>query len=144
MLRAARVLVAQALCLSKRERAKQATVKSTKHARDALGAARAGTTLLREPLPCERGACSGDEMSEDTEHWFIEELVWGPYQDALGQEVFLALVSGMDYFGQAVDGILWEQQCVDIPTKIVHAFMAGLSPDFPIGQQPAEALLAEA
>jgi hypothetical protein len=83
-------------------------------------------------------------MSEDTEHWFIEELVWGPYQDALGQEVFLALVSGMDYFGQAVDGILWEQQCVDIPTKIVHAFMAGLSPDFPIGQQPAEALLAEA
>ena len=99
MLRAARVRGAQASTLSERERAKQALVKSTKHARDSMGTARAGTTLLREPLPCEHSACSGDEMSEDTEHWFIEELVWGPYQDALGQEVFLALVSGMDDFG---------------------------------------------
>ncbi len=90
------------------------------------------------------GACSGNEMSEDTEHWFIEELVWGPSHDSLGQEVFLARVSGVGDFGQEVDSILWEQQSVDIPPKIVHAFLHCLSPDFPIGEQPAQDLLTEA
>ncbi len=56
--------------------------------------------MLGEPLPCELGAGSGDEISEDQYHWFINQLVWGPYQDALGQEVFLASVSGVDYLGK--------------------------------------------
>ena len=75
--------------------AKEEIVSRGKHARDANGSARAGTTLLRLPLPCEVGAVSADEMSEDEDHWFVDHLVWGPYQpeDALGQDMFLARVS---------------------------------------------------
>ncbi len=109
------------------ENAKEALVARSKHARDFNGMARAGTTLLLQPLPCELGALSGEEMSEDEEHWFIDSLVWGLYQDALGQEVFLACVSGVDDFGAEVDGILWEQQREDIPPKLVHEYMESLA-----------------
>jgi hypothetical protein len=103
--------------------AKEEIVARVKHARDANGTARAGTTLLRHPLPCEVGAISADEMSEDEDHWFVDQLVWGPYQDALGQDVFLARVSGLNDFGQEVNGIIWELQRVDIPPKLIHSFM---------------------
>ncbi len=73
--------------------AKEEIVACGKHARDANGTARAGTTLLRHPLQCKVGAILADEMSEDEDHWFVDQLVWGPYQDALGQDVFLARVS---------------------------------------------------
>ncbi len=108
----------------------------SRHARDANGKALSGTTMHREPLPCELGAASGDEMSEDKGHWFIKSFVWGPYQDALGQEVFLARVSGQDDYGQEVDNILWELQRGDIPPKIVHQFMESLDPDAVIGEAP--------
>ena len=52
--------------------------------------------------------------------------MWGPYQDELGQEVFLARVSGVDDYGQEVDNILWEHQTADIPPKIVHHFLEHL------------------
>ncbi len=67
--------------------------------------AHAGTTLLHKQLQCKLGAVSGDKMREDEEHWFIENLVWGPYQDTLGQEFFLASVSGLDNFSVEVHRI---------------------------------------
>ncbi len=79
MLRAGRARVYNR-AMSVLEQAKQAVVSRVRHARDASGKARSGTTMHREPLPCEMGAVSGDEMSEDEGHWFIENLVWGPYQ----------------------------------------------------------------
>jgi hypothetical protein len=130
--------------VSARELAKQSVVGRVKHARDSTGAARAGTTLFREPLPSELGAVSGDEMSEDESHWFIDKLVWGPYQDALGQEVFLAKVSGLNDFGEEVNGIMWEHQRVDIPTKLVHSFMESLDPEAIFEEQPPSKLVEEA
>ena len=129
-----------------REQAKESVAAAVRHARDAKGSARAGTTLYREALPSELGACSGDEMSEDEHHWFIDNLVWGPYQDALGQEVFLARVSGINDYGEQVDGILWEHQRVDIPAKLIHTFMEHSDPDMIFGQLPPEewVTLAEA
>ncbi len=61
--------------------AKEEIVARCKHARDAKGAARACTTLLQHPLQCKVGTASADEMSEDEDHWFVDHLVWGPYQD---------------------------------------------------------------
>ncbi len=82
-------------------------------------------------------------MSEDEEHWFIDSLVWGPYQDALGQEVFLAGVSGLRYFGSEVDWILWEQQH-NIQSKVVHMYMENLPVDAPQGEQLPSKMLEEA
>ncbi len=81
MLRACRVRASLGMSsrISVREQAKQVAVARAKHARDAKGTVRAGTSMLRDPLPCELGAVLGDEMSEDEGHWFIDELVWGPY-----------------------------------------------------------------
>jgi len=138
MLRASRFIAGSARASSGRDReeAKQAVAGQARYARDTEGTARACTSLLREPLPCELGAVSGEEMSEDKEHWFIDSLVWGPYQDALGQEVFLASVSGLDDFGSEVNGILWEQQRADIPSKIVHMYMENLPVGVPEWEQP--------
>ncbi len=88
-------------------------------------------TLYWDPGPslpawhCVRG--------QDVGHWFIHKLVWGPCQDALGQEVFLARVSGMDDFREQVDWIMWVQQQVDIPLKLIHSYLERLEPDASIG-----------
>ena len=82
-------------------------------------------------------------MSEDNGHWFINELVWGPYQDALGQE-FLTRVSGINDFEEEVNWILWEHQQVDIPTKLVHSFMQSLDPESIFEEPPARELVEEA
>ncbi len=68
---------ARASSVRDQEEAKQAVAGQARYALDAEGTVRAGTTLLREQLPCELGAVSGEEMSEDEEHWFIDSLVWG-------------------------------------------------------------------
>jgi hypothetical protein len=146
MLHASRVLGSPGIAtrVSARELAKQAVVGLVKHARDTKGAAQAGTTLYWEPLPSKLGAVSGDEMSEDNAHWFIDELVWGPYQDALGQEVFLTRVSGINDFGEEVNWILWEHQRVDIPTKLVHSCMQNLDPESIFEEPPLRELVEEA
>ncbi len=79
-------------------------------------------------------------MSADKEHWFIDNLVLGPYQDELGQDFFLARVSGLD----SVDGILWGQQHLDIPQKLIHTFLESLHPEAAFGNQPAQVWLAAA
>ncbi len=83
-------------------------------------------------------------MSEDEDHWFVDHIVWGPYQDALGQDVFLALVSGLNDFGQEVDGILWELQRVDIPPKLIHTFMELLPAEGGRIESPPEEWVKEA
>ncbi len=62
----------------------------------------------------------------------------------LWQEVFLACVSGQDNYGLEVDGILWEQQRVNIPPKIIHQYMESVDPEAVLGLAPPDAWVAEA
>ncbi len=74
----------------------------------------------------------------------MDHLVWRPYHDSLGQAVFLAWVSGLNNFGQEVDGILWELQLVDIPPKLIHSFMESLPAEGGWADCPPEEWVKEA